>query len=972
MSSEPAVVAALTEHFADAVPAGYTLVDLPGERDLNVKVVSADGTAVLKIYAADDRDWLELQDRALRSLGDIGARVPRVLHGQIATLPDGRVARLVSWLEGEPWSQVAVSPAHEETLGALVARVDHRLADLELSAAETAVLQRPFRWHMMQALDLRDSLALVTDPQVREACARALADFEERILPALRELPQQVIHNDANENNIIVDADGLGLIDFGDIVLAPRIVGLATAIAYAIAPLEDPVRGATSLLRGYHLEWPLRPEELALLWPLIRMRLVMSVINAAVQSAADPGNDYLLISQDVVPRLLLALDASSDYLALSRAREACGYEPSPRARSVRHHLRTAPAAPILDFGQWRTGWIDWSTGSADPRDSAGVAHMAQDLDVLAGHYAEDRDVYRGEAFEGEQRTVHLGLDLFQPAGSEVFAPYDGIVEAVEARPAAGDYGHVVILRHVTADGVPFWTLYGHLGASALDEVAPGDAVTAGQRIGVLGEETDNGAWAPHVHVQVLTDLCGMGSEVYGVAPRDETTLWRSICPNPNHMVGIPPAGVGSDAHPGLGREGIARQRRVRLSPNLSLNFREPLHIVRGEGAYLFDAAGNAYLDLVNNVAHVGHANPYVVAAGAQQMATLNTNTRFLHDAIVEYGRSLVATLPDPLTVAFFVNSGSEANDLAIRLARAHTGARGWISLRHAYHGHTESVVDISPYKFDGRGGAGAREHVRVAELPDAYRGPHTGPGAGAAYAADFAATLADLDQPLAAFIAEGIVSTAGQVTLAEGFLADAYRQTREAGGVCIADEVQIGLGRVGETFWGFELHGVVPDIVTMGKPLGNGHPLAAVVTTPEIAASFHNGMEYFNTFGGNPVSAVIGQSVLDYVLDMRLQAHAQQLGSYVQEQVRGMRGDHALIGDVRGHGLFLGIELMRDGRPATREVADIMEFARQRGVMLSSDGPANNVFKIKPPLVVQREDMDRFLEVLDEGLRAVR
>ena len=216
------------------------------------------------------------------------------------------------------------------------------------------------------------------------------------------------------------------------------------------------------------------------------------------------------------------------------------------------------------------------------------------------------------------------------------------------------------------------------------------------------------------------------------------------------------------------------------------------------------------------------------------------------------------------------------------------------------------------------------------------------------------------------------MSTAGQVTLAEGFLADAYRQTREAGGVCIADEVQIGLGRVGERFWGFELHDVMPDIVTMGKPLGNGHPLAAVVTTPEIAESFHNGMEYFNTFGGNPVSATIGQSVLDYVLDNRLQAHADALGSYVQEQVRGLRTRHALIGDVRGHGLFLGIELMRDGEPATREVADIMEFALGRGVMLSCDGPANNVFKIKPPMVVQREDMDHFLDVLDQALHQVR
>jgi 4-aminobutyrate aminotransferase-like enzyme len=281
------------------------------------------------------------------------------------------------------------------------------------------------------------------------------------------------------------------------------------------------------------------------------------------------------------------------------------------------------------------------------------------------------------------------------------------------------------------------------------------------------------------------------------------------------------------------------------------------------------------------------------------------------------------------------------------------------------------VVDISPYKFLGRGGEGPPPHVRVADLPDSFRGCYTGPDAGEAYAKNFANVVSDLNQPLAAFISEAIVSTAGQITLADGFLRSAYEQTRAAGGICISDEVQIGMGRVGERFWGFELHDVVPDIVTMGKPLGNGHPLAAVVTTAQIAASFNNGMEYFNTFGGNPVSATIGQAVLDVVLDSRLQAHAHELGSYVQDQVQLMRSSHPLIADVRGHGLFLGIELMRGSEPAGNAVADVMEFAKQRGVLLSSDGPDNNVFKIKPPMVVQKDDIDRFLEVFDAALTAV-
>lgn len=957
MSSQIDGAAILREHFLDLVGSDPELEALPSERDVNIKVLTDSG-AVLKVYRADDREWLLLQDAALRWLEADGLPVPRVLHADMVNLPDGRVARLVSWLDGVPWALAPVSQQDLGSLGSLVARIDERLSRFSVSASEREVLVRPFRWNMMQALALRDELPLVADLHIRDLCSAELHAFEARILPALKLLSSQVIHNDANENNILVDGASLGIIDFGDIIWAPRIVGLATAMAYAATSQRAPLTDVLPLVRGYHLASPLLPEELDIVWALVRMRLVMSVINAAVQSAADPDNDYLLISQDTVPRLLIELAESDDYLALCRLREVCGYDPSPRGRIVRDHLRTARSAPIV---KWSTSkWIDWSVGSTDPRTSAGLQELLRDVDIVVGRYGEDRDVYAGTDFTTNERTIHLGLDLFQPAGTAVHAPYDAIVEAVAERLDHLDYGHAVLLRHETADGTVFWTLYGHLDAQCLSLLGVGQRVSAGERIGTMGDQSVNGGWPPHVHVQVLTDLCGMGMDVYGVAPRRESTLWRSLCPNPNLMVGIPPIDwVGSDAHPELGSAEIQTQRQVRLARNLSLNFREPLHIVRGEGAYLYDAQGQAYLDLVNNVAHVGHANSFVVEAGARQMKTLNTNTRFLHDSIVEYARSLVATLPDPLSVVFLVNSGSEANDLAMRFAHAHTKARGWLTLRHAYHGHTASVVEISPYKFLGPGGLGTSSHVRVVDLP----------GTGDEVA--MATALSELGQPLAAFIAEGIMSTAGQVTLPEGFLAEAYDVTRAAGGVCIADEVQIGLGRVGECFWGFQLHGVIPDIVTMGKPLGNGHPLAAVVTTPAIASSFHNGMEYFNTFGGNPVSASIGQAVLDFVLDSRLQSHARDLGDYVQAQVRAMMPEHPLIADVRGHGLFLGIELRRDDQPATKEVADLIEYAKRRGVMLSSDGPANNVFKIKPPLVVQRSDMDTFLEVFSDGLRAV-
>ncbi len=409
---------------------------------------------------------------------------------------------------------------------------------------------------------------------------------------------------------------------------------------------------------------------------------------------------------------------------------------------------------------------------------------------------------------------------------------------------------------------------------------------------------------------------------------------------------------------------IARRRRAHLNPSLSLSYDEPLKIVRGQGAYLFDEAGRPYLDCVNNVCHVGHSHPHVARALARQAALLNTNTRYLHDNIVRYAQRLAATLPDPLTVCFFVNSGSEANDLALRLAWTHTGRRDVIVLDGAYHGNLSSLIAISPYKFNGRGGAGKPAHTHVAPMPDPYRHP----GVAGAEVARLVDGLVAGGRAPAAFIAESLLGCGGQVVLPEGYLARAYRAVRAVGGLCIADEVQVGLGRVGKHFWGFQLQGVTPDIVTMGKPIGNGHPLAAVVTTPEIAASFANGMEYFNTFGGNPVSCAVGTAVLDVIEREGLQENARKVGAYLLAGLERLQGKHRLIGDGRGAGLFIGIELVRDRRtlePAAAEAAVVVNRMKGRGVLLSTDGPWHNVIKIKPPLVFTAVDADFLLSNLD-------
>jgi 4-aminobutyrate aminotransferase-like enzyme len=394
----------------------------------------------------------------------------------------------------------------------------------------------------------------------------------------------------------------------------------------------------------------------------------------------------------------------------------------------------------------------------------------------------------------------------------------------------------------------------------------------------------------------------------GVAAPSARAVYLGLCPDPNLILGIPQALFPTPA-PGK-RETLA-ERRSRIGYNLSISYQEPLKIVRGLGAYLYDDEGQPFLDCVNNVAHVGHCHPHVVAAGQRQMGVLNTNTRYLHDSIVEYARRLTATLPEPLRVCFFVNSGSEANDLALRLARMATGQFDMITLDVAYHGHTQALIEVSPYKHDGPGGAGAPPFVQTVVMPDPYRGIYRGYGAesGRAYAAHVGAAaeaVAAQGRGVAGFICESLMGCGGQIVFPEGFMAAAFAHVRAAGGICIADEVQTGLGRVGSHFWGFETQGVVPDIVTVGKPAGNGHPLAAVITTPEIASKFANGMEYFNTFGGNAVSCEIGMAVLDVIEREDLQANALAVGNHLMERLRELMAEHPLIGDVRGLGLYIG------------------------------------------------------------------
>lgn len=421
---------------------------------------------------------------------------------------------------------------------------------------------------------------------------------------------------------------------------------------------------------------------------------------------------------------------------------------------------------------------------------------------------------------------------------------------------------------------------------------------------------------------------------------------------------------------------ILAARGRAIGGNVSVGYRRPVQIVRGSMQYLFDETGRRFLDGYNNVPHVGHCHPRVVEAAERQMRTLSTNTRYLDEHLVRYADRLTATLPAPLRVCYFVNSGSEANELALRLARAHTRQRDLIVLDAAYHGNTTTLIDISPYKFNGPGGSGKPPWVHVVPVPDVYRGTYKRGEAqpGARYA-DAVAEAIDRMRASGAspcgFIAESCPSVGGQIILPPGYLASVYRFVRDAGGVCIADEVQTAYGRIGTHFYGFEPQGVVPDIVVLGKPIGNGHPIGAVVTTPEIAASFDNGMEFFSTFGGSTVSCAIGLAVLEVVEDERLQAHADRVGAHLLARLGQLVERSPIVGDVRGSGLFIGVELVRNREtlePATMEASDIVNHLREEGILIGTDGPYHNVLKIRPPMPFTIDDADAVASALGRVL----
>jgi len=976
---------------------------LVSERDQNARIDAGGRSYVLKVAnAAEDPGQIALQNAVMRHLTGVGLSglpqlIPTLEHKDVAHVrngPDDCIVRLVTWIEGPLLSQTARSLLQVRDLGAFMGRLTHGLQGFGHAAAFRA----NFLWSLDNVVQLREHLRDIADPANRRLVEALFDRYQAQVEPRLATLRASVLHQDANDNNVIVAPDNIdhiaGVIDFGDMAFGRTINELAITLAYALLEAPNIYAVMRTLIEGYVAEFPITEDEAEVVFDLMRMRLAASVVISSHRIKANPSNDYLLISQAPAFALLGRLDRIDPGFMTALCRRAAGFAATRNEAAVRAHLAAQYAAPLFqpelanaarialltdgsheDMPAFSDRAFDaWFAGKRPASLPENVAFYG------LGSYGENRNVYATDQFADaaspERRTRHLGIDVFARAGTPVYAPLPGKVRSVTYNADPLDYGHTLILEHQTSDGSSFFTLYGHLADTLPGLLSPGQHVAAGDLIAHLGDWHENGGWSAHVHFQIMTDMLSQSGNFFGVGHDSLWEVWSGICIDANLILRLAPESFVVDPAPPAR---LLARRAKSIGPSLSISYLEKLKIVRGEGAYLIDHTGRKFVDAVNNITHVGHCHPHVVAALARQAAILNTNTRYLNDLMLDFSDRLTAKLPGNLKVAYFVNSGTEANELALRIARTAIGKKNTVVLDWAYHGNSAGMVDISPYKFKRKGGYPQPDFVEIARFPDPYRGPHKGlsEATGRAYATDVGrcvdAVNAKSGTGSAAFIAESISGVGGQVIYPDGYLKAAYDHVRAQGGICIADEVQCGFGRVGSAFWGFELQGVVPDIVVMGKPIGNGHPLGAVVTTPELAARFANGMEYFNSFGGNPVSMAVGLAVLDVIETGGLQAKALTTGAHMIDRFTEMADRYPIIGDVRGRGLFSGIELVHDRsslEPAANEASFIVNHLRQQGILASTDGPFDNVLKFKPPMVFGLTEADMLCLALERAFGA--
>jgi 4-aminobutyrate aminotransferase-like enzyme/Ser/Thr protein kinase RdoA (MazF antagonist) len=952
---------------------------LYSERDQNFRVQTGDSREfVLKIAnPAEDPIVVDFQTQALLHIARVDEQlpVPHVIPtregrpSHHAEGVDGRVSitRLLTFLRGELLDS---APHTEELLcdvGATTARLARALRGFFHPGARHDLF-----WDLMQAPRLLSRTRHIADAGRRALVEHTLSDFEARLLPALQRMRAQVIHNDVSGQNTLVTREGggrvSGVIDFGDMIHAPLVADLAVPVAEMIVGKSNPFEVAMEIVAGYHGVEPLRPEEIEIAFDLAKTRKAMALTISAWRVKDHPENtEYITAGVEELAESLEWLAAQSREFTRACLRHACGLSGSPQGAPLGEWL--ASSASSCEHV------LERDLGTAPKRSRAAAHGDAATLRVAVaggeigvhGHGAAGAcSAEVDDSGEAAERR-HLGVDLMLPAGTPIHTALDASVHSVQHAASSAPQ---LILEHSLTPELRLYSVYLGLDAESLQDLRPGKPLRRGACIGRVAPAGTSAQALPFLHLQLASELLeGRTAPPASCAAR-QWEIWDSLSPDPNHLLQMPPETFATTED----TEAALRTRRsALLGAALELTYERPVHVVRARGARLIDASGRAYVDAYNNVPQVGHCHPAVVEALARQAARLNTNTRYLFDTVIDYAERLTALLPDPLSVCSFVNSGSEANDVAWRIAKAHTGHDGAIVIRDAYHGITDAVFALSPYETRD---ADLAPHVATIPAPDGYRGPHRRSERdwGARYAAyvdEAIATLRARGRELAAFFIDPGLMSSGMIDAPAGYLPAVFEKVRAAGGLCVADEVQTGFGRCGTQLWGFEMHGAQPDVVTFGKPIGNGHPIGAVVTSPEMLRSLTDRTDFFSTFGGNTVACAVGLAVLDVLEREGLQENARRVGEYLRQGLRALAERHTRIGDVRGTGLIVGVELVRDREtlePASSETHAVINRMRELGVLVGRAGQQGNVIKIRPPLVFSEPDADLLLAALDCAL----
>lgn len=931
-----------------------TLQALGSQQDLNYRVDSDRGRFVLKIcrgdYAAVE---LQAQHAALNNLqAHVQMQVPQVIKAHtgeelLTVAVDGQTLhlRVLDYIDGQPLTHLPhLGRDVIAGFGALCGRMSLALADFQHPG-----LDRTLQWDPRHAQELITHLLATLQNLPHRALLEQVAEqVDARLRDLADHLPWQAVHMDITDDNVMWQRDAQrhwqiqGVIDFGDLVHTWRIADLSVTCAALLHHAESDPFAILPAIRAFHAVNPLQREELQALWPLIVARAAVLVLSSEQQQRLDPNNSYLLKNAEHEWEIFHVAMSVPFELMEAAILSSVGETPAPLADQ-----NFAPLLPglvgqefaLIDLGvlspHFEAG--NWEQPGIDRRllDEAATVHG-----LAASRYGQYRLSRTRPDSAVEPETFPLHVELHLPHGTVLEAPFGGTLR----KGADG-----LLSLH---DGPLSLRLWGVKTA-----LNPGAVLVEGQ---IIGE----------VHAPLMVQVCRADIEPPLFCAPSRVPAWQALCPSPATLLGL-----ACDAEPELDPEALLARRDASFARSQKHYYVDPPRIERGWRNHLIDMQGRSYLDMLNNVAVLGHGHPRMAAVAARQWSLLNTNSRFHYAAIAEFSERLLALAPEGMDRVFLVNSGTEANDLAIRLAWAYSGGRDMLSVLEAYHGWSVAADAVSTSIADNPKALSSRpDWVHPVTAPNTYRGEFRGPDSAPDYVRSVEHNLAKIaasQRQLAGFICEPVYGNAGGISLPPGYLQQVYARVRAQGGVCIADEVQVGYGRMGHFFWGFEEQGVVPDIITMAKGMGNGQPLGAVITRREIAEALEAEGYFFSSSGGSPVSCRIGMAVLDVMEEEKLWENAQVVGGHFKARLQALIDRHPLVGAVHGSGFYLGLELVRDRHtlePATEETALLCERLRELGIFMQPTGDYLNILKIKPPMVTSKRSVDFFVDMLSKAL----